>query len=99
MSEENQPERPNATALDVALWMQEQVNQKYLYHSSAYFQIIQIFGNEFAYTKKGSITISPAVLKLFDTLTSDTVVFAGNGRGRHWRKRADYDVPGQWKQR
>jgi hypothetical protein len=42
MSEENQPERPNATALDVALWMQEQVNQKYLYHSSAYFQIIQI---------------------------------------------------------
>lgn len=90
-----QPNFPNATAKDVAVWMEQQVQEKTLYQSSAYSQIINLFGKRFTYSNKGVPSISPEVLKEFLKLTKETVVYINRGRNKYWRKRKGTDKPGR----
>ncbi len=79
------------TALDVALWMKEEIeNEEILYQETAVYDIIDNFGEKFIYYNvNGNPAISKEVLKEFRKVTEKTVVWV---RGeRMWRKRNEED--------
>jgi uncharacterized protein DUF6953 len=80
---------------EVAAWMVEELDRiNFLYQETAVYQIKQRFGSEFTYTNlNGNLAIRRDVLKAFNTLGGDAVVWE---RGlRVWRKRREYDKPGR----
>lgn len=83
-----------ATAEDVAKWMMEQVEQRYMYQDTIVYQIRSQFGEQFTYVNEnGNLAIGKDVLKAFKKLSGDSVIWE---RGdRCWRKRRPYDRPGR----
>lgn len=84
------------TAADVAAWMQAQLERTgELYQDDAADAIARQFGEDFVrYSERnGNTLIAPAVLKAFNALNADTVVWAR--RNRYWRLRNQWDDPGR----
>ncbi len=80
------------TAQDVAQWMAERVDEFYLPQDATAQEIFERFGEPFASaTPEGTWTIAPAVLKAFNKLTKDTVVWVRSTK--YWRKRERSDPP------
>jgi hypothetical protein len=87
--------QPKYTAADVADWMLGELSrQKYLYQETAVYDIEKRFGKTFVYENaSGNLAIGKDVLRSFNKLTSDTVIWE---RGEKlWRKREKYDQPGR----
>jgi len=86
---------PTQTAEDVAKWMLAQIQERsYLDQGAAARQIRELFGDGFLYKNaNGNPAISKAVLKLFQKLSGDDVVWDRSDRS--WRKRAAYHKPGR----
>jgi hypothetical protein len=76
-----------ATAEDVALWMQSELERRgELHQIDAVLEIETRFGDEFVYeTERGSLAVDRKVLRAFRKLTEDTVVWMR--RDRCWIKR------------
>ncbi len=80
------------TAQDVAQWMTERVNEFYMPRIAIAQEIYERFGEAFVSANgDGTWTIAPAVLKAFNKLTKETVVWV-RGTG-YWRKREPGDPP------
>lgn len=90
MSDEEAP--TNAT---VAAWMiQELQSRKHLYQEQVAWDIKRLFGKSFVYDNaNGNPAISKSVLKEFNKLTKDDVVWCRSDR--YWRARAAWDKPGR----
>jgi hypothetical protein len=83
------------TAKEVAEWMVSELEKKpRLYQDQAVRGIRREFGEKFSYrNKNGNWAIDKAVLREFDKLSGDDVVWE---RGdRCWRKRREKDRPGR----
>jgi len=84
-----------ASPKDVALWILRQIEQ----HGYAYQQIIapqisQQFGPEFVYKNKSlGLSLTPAVLRSFNTLTGDGVVWERSVK--RWVARRSHHKPGR----
>jgi len=83
------------TPAEVAAWMMQALDGAYVLHQSvAVSEIMQRFGDEFAWiNENGSMAIKSSVLKAFDAMTGDDVVWERSGR--LWRQRQYYDLPGR----
>lgn len=83
------------TASEVAAWMLEQIKtKKELYQDEAFHEIERSFGKSFAYQNDvGSNVISPSVLKRFNQISKDDVVWSRSYK--HWRLREQGDEPGR----
>lgn len=80
---------------DVAAWMLEDLLQKkFLYQEQVAWDIQKRFGKSFVYDNaNGNLAISKSVLKKFNELTKERVVWS---RGeRYWRARIPTDKPGR----
>ena len=74
--------------------MENQVQQGDLYQEEAVYEILDRFGEEFVYeNENGNWAISKPVLREFQKLTEETVVWERGGR--FWRKRQEYDPKGK----
>ena len=84
-----------ATAKDVATWMAEQVKDgDLMYQETIVYDIDEKFGDEFTYINdNGNMAISKNVLKEFNKLTANTVVWLRSDRA--WRLREEHDDPGR----
>jgi hypothetical protein len=84
-----------ATAADVAAWMFEELKRLRNFdqdHAAA--QIERRFGKQFVYDNaNGNPAISKDVLKHFNVLTKNTVVWSRSER--YWRFRHPSDSPGR----
>ena len=83
-----------STAAEVAAWMKAFFDSDdFLDQHVAVTEIMERFGEKFAcINANGNLAISPAVLKAFNAITGDAVVWERSGR--MWRKRQDHDLPG-----
>lgn len=82
------------TSLDVAKWMQAEVQKGALYQDDAADRIKRIFGSDFVYMNDGGGTaISKKALRAFNKLTKDDVVWSRYDR--MWRPREPTDAPGR----
>ncbi len=80
------------TAHDVAQWMAERVNEFYLPRAATALEILEVFGEPFVVqTEAETWDIAPPVLKAFDRLTKDSVVWVRGGQ--YWRTREASDPP------
>ncbi len=80
------------TAQDIAHWMADRVNEFYLPRETTAREIREVFGEPFVVrTAVETWVIAPAVLKAFNKLTKDTVVWVRGGQ--YWRKREPRDPP------
>ena len=80
------------TAQDVATWMAERVNEFYMPRETIVLEIKETFGEPFVYkTDEEAWAIAKPVLKAFDKLTKETVVWVRGGQ--YWRKRESSDPP------
>lgn len=79
----------------VAQWMVDQIQpRKDLFQMDAVSGIAKKFGAEFTYTNKnGNPAIDKNVLKIFNALSAETVVW--EPRGKYWRWREDRDKEGR----
>jgi hypothetical protein len=84
-----------ATAKDVAKWLAEQVaDGQLMYQETVVYEIAEKFGDGFTYANdNGNMAIDKHVLKEFNKLTADTVVWLRSDRA--WRMREDHDKPGR----
>ena len=91
MSDANNSE--NFTVSDVANWMLEQVeNKKQLFQHMAVMDIQKIFGKSFVdKNPNGNNAISPKVLKEYNKISSEKVVWARYYGA--WRLRKESDDP------
>lgn len=80
---------------DVAAWMVEELGRKdHLYQEQAAWDIQRKFGRSFVYdNENGNPAISKSVLKHFNALTKDNVVWSRSER--FWRTREANDKPGR----
>jgi hypothetical protein len=85
----------DVTPATVARWMLEEIERKGdLFQMDAAEGIAAKFGAAFTYeNQRGNPAIGPRVLKAFNKLTADTVVW--EYWGRYWRKRQPGDKPGR----
>ncbi len=85
----------DATPETIARWMLGEIERKQeLFQLDAVREIAEKFGPEFTCeNRRGNRAIDPRVLKAFEKLTGDTVVW--EHWGRYWRKRKDGDKPGR----
>jgi len=82
------------TALEVSEWMAERVTADgYLDQSVAVAEIESLFGEQFVYDKDGSQRIDKGVLKKFEALTKETVVW--ERRDLRWCLNEPGDAPGR----
>ncbi|SDN55570.1 DUF6953 family protein [Allokutzneria albata] len=83
------------TPQDVAQWMADHVSELgELYQEDALYHIEKNFGQEFTEQKdNGSWGIARNVLRAFNSLTAETVVWVRSER--YWRPREDGDAPGR----
>lgn len=80
------------TAQDVAQWMAERVNEFYLPRETVAQEILETFGESFVVrSDAGTLAIAKPVVKAFDKLTKETVVWVRGGQ--YWRKRERGDPP------
>jgi len=87
-----QEERSVTTAQDVAQWMAERVNEYYMPRQTIALEILEVFGEPFVVqTDAQTWEIAKPVLKAFDKLTKDTVVWVRGSQ--YWRKREPGDPP------
>ncbi|SOT45108.1 DUF6953 family protein [Burkholderia cenocepacia] len=84
-----------ATASDAAAWMKNFIESNaILYQEVAVGEIIRQFGDHLStVNSNGNLAISAAVLKVFNTITGNDVVWVRSER--MWRKRQPYDSPGR----
>ena len=84
-----------ATPSNVAQWLVDQLREEQtLYQETAAFGIVEEFGDEFVYyNAAGNTAISKDVLKEFNRLTGDSVVWVRSERC--WRFREDHDEVGR----
>ena len=88
--------KPKKSPADVAAWMLKELQQEgELYQQSAADDIIEKFGDEFIYysERSGNAAISKDVLKEFNAISGDDVVW--ERRQKLWRFREDGDEPGR----
>lgn len=85
----------NPTAASVAVWMLEELRQKKnLYQEQVAWDIKRRFGKSLIYDNaNGNPAISKAVLKEFNKITKDDVVWSRSER--FWRARVPSDKPGR----
>ena len=82
------------TADDVAIWMLEQVQSKFLYQDDAAYEIDSKFGSDFVYyNDNANPAINKTVLKKFKALSGDVIVWSRSER--LWRKREAGDAEGR----
>jgi hypothetical protein len=76
---------------NVAQYMVEELTKaEVLHQSQVVYDIEERFGETFVeLNARGGLVISPGVLREFEKLTKDSVVWSR--RGRYWRKRRDDD--------
>lgn len=84
-----------ATKREVAQWMVEEVERAgILQQDRAARTIRSHFGDEFVYRNaNNNLAINELVLKIFNELTGDRVVWSRSLF--HWRKRKETDGPGR----
>ena len=84
-----------ANARQVAQWTARETRKRArLPQTIAVRQIRAEFGDEFVYrNKNGNFGIVPAVIKVFNELTKDTIVWSSGSR--YWRMRKDDDPAGR----
>jgi hypothetical protein len=74
------------TVQDVAQWMADRVNEFYVPRAAIAVEIQSTFGDAFVVQAGGgALAIAPPVLKAFNKLTKETVVWVRGGQ--YWRKR------------
>ena len=83
------------TAKDIAKWMADELKaQTLLYQETVVYDIIEKFGEEFTkINSNGNPAINADVLKAFNALTGDAVVWVRSER--YWRAREEWDEPGR----
>lgn len=88
------------TALEVAEWMVQQIEQRgWLYQSQAVQEIRRQFGEQFLYpNRNGNPAIDKQVMKLFNERTKENVVWVAHRRGL-WRNRRPGDKPSRAQRR
>ena len=80
------------TAQDVAQWMADRVKDFYLPREATAIEIRAVFGDRFVVqTEAEAWAIAPPVLKAFDRLTKNSVVWVRGGQ--YWRTREASDPP------
>jgi hypothetical protein len=78
------------TAQDVAQWMADRVQEFYLPREATALEILEVFGEPFVVqTDAETWVIAPPVVKAFDKLTKETVVWVRGGQ--YWRTREPGD--------
>jgi hypothetical protein len=81
-----------ATAKEVATWMMGEVEKSNYVYQDAVAHRMSAFGEGFTYrNKNGNLAIKKEVLKEFEKLSKDTVVWSRAQRA--WRKRTPHDAP------
>jgi len=83
------------TEASVAAWMVEELRRrKHLYQEQTAWDIKRLFGKSFIYDNaNGNPAISKAVLKEFNKVTKEEVVWSRSER--YWRVRMPTDKPGR----
>ncbi|GAC1561999.1 MAG: hypothetical protein NVS2B7_36180 [Herpetosiphon sp.] len=80
------------SAQDVAQWMVDRVEQFYMHHELIAKEIQERFGQSFvAQSETGTLAITKPVLKVFNRLTKDRVIWVRGGQ--YWRLREPGDPP------
>lgn len=88
------PSGSSATPKEIAEWMHEQLGTGELYQSELADKIIKTFGKQNTYTNaNGNPAINKEILKEFNKLTQEDVVWSRSGQ--YWRKRKESDPPGK----
>lgn len=87
--------RDAPTDASIAAWMVDELRQnKHLYQEQAAWDIQRNFGKAFVYVNtNGNPAISKGVLKEFNKLTKEGVVWSRSER--YWRGRLPTDKPGR----
>ena len=80
------------TPQDVAQWMADRVKEYYLPRAETTREILDVFGEPFVVRSEAeTMIIAPPVLKAFNKLTKETVVWVRGGQ--YWRTREPGDPP------